>query len=1809
MFELPGYTVTEQIYQGLETIVYRGYRTADHLPVIIKALNDYPEPKKVAQLHHEYDITKDLNLKGIIKSIGLQKHHNRWVLIFEDIGGHSFKHILATQEIDLATFLHIAIQLADSLGELHTHNIIHKDIKPANIIVNFETGQVKITDFSISSRLAQETQNQTSPNLLEGTLLYMSPEQTGRMNLPLDYRADFYSLGVVFYETLVGQPPFIHSDAMELVHCHIATMPTPPRLINPNIPKVISHIVMKLLAKQADARYQSAFGLKADLQACQQQLQVTGTIQAFRCGQQDISDKFQMPAKLYGREREIETLLNAFRRVTLEKGLNENRGAEIMLVSGYSGIGKSRLVKEIYKPITQQRGYLITGKFEQFQRNLPYSALVSAFSDLMRQLLTESDEQLRLWCDKLERALHPNAQVIINLIPEVQLIMGEQSTVPLLGALEAENRFNLVFQNFIQVFCQKEHPLVIFLDDLHWIDSASLKLLERLMTDAKTHYLFLIGAYRSNEVSLAHPLMLTLERMRKANTVINDIFLQPIDFDNINDFIADALKSSQTFAQPLTEVIFQKTQGNPFFATQFLKSLFQDGLLTYHFAQRHWQYDLAQIKTLPASDNVVEFLVAKLQKLSKKTIEVLKLAACIGYQFDLATLSTVYEHTSSQTAAALFEALQEELILPLSENYKFYEFESVDFQGMHDSENDQNPTDESLLTADRCDYQFLHDRVQQAAYSLIPDEAVQKIHLKIGRLLLNTLPPEALSSEKAAMGTSANEKWKTKMFNLVNHLNLGADLITTAAEQDEIIHLNLIAARKAKAAMAYELAVKYLNQGLKRLGQSSWQNQYQLTLSLHIEAIEAEYLNTHFERSKQLSQIVLKHAQNVLEKVKVYELQIPFYIAQNQMLAAMEAALKALNLLDIFLPEKVSTPKIVVGLLATKLALRGKPIEVLIELPEMTEPNKLAAMRILMSAVPAVFVVKQALFPIIVFTMMKLSLKYGNSPAAAFAYAAYGVILAGRVGEVEAGYQFGQLGDRLLEKTKAKELKPRLAVGMEFFTRHWQEHVRKTLGPWQTALQNALESGNLEFVGHCAAFYSNYLFLSGEPLDLVDEKMAQALEMLIKYKQEFQTYYTQIWRQITHHLQGLATTDKGVLQGDCFNEVDILPVLMAAKNQMVIFAVYFAKLYLNYLFKDDIQAIANARLASEYEEGVIGSMNMVQLNFYYSLALLAWYPKASQQEQKQAMKQVKQHQKKLKKWARYAPMNYQHKYVLVEAEKARVLGEVAKAMSGYKDAIMGARKQEYIQEEALAYELGAEFYDSVAQNEFAQLYRQKAYSCYKMWGAKAKIEVFEKQHPQLFKQQKTISLATQSIQSAITHTVSMTIKISQLDFSSVMKASQAIVSEIHLDKLLIKLMRIMIENAGAQRAFLLLNDDGELKLQAASEPDSKEIIVMQSLPLFAISHQLSTALVNYVARTYEHLLLNDAYHEGRFSNDSYIVNNQPQSILCTAILRQGKLIGLLYLENNLICGAFTPEHLEVLKILLAPAAISIENAFLYQTLEHKVAQRTVQLAQANEEITILNEQLQAENLRMSAELDVARHLQQMVLPKAEELNEIEGLDIACFMEPADEVGGDYYDILKHDGRIKIAIGDVTGHGLESGVLMLMVQMAVRTLLVTDVKRPDTFLTLLNRAIYDNVKRIQTDKNMTLSLLDYHKGSLQLTGQHEEVLLARQGGIIEPIDTIDLGFSVGVVADISNFVSLKEIQLAPGDGIVLYTDGITEARDLEMALYGFPRLCDIVHQNWHRSAKEIQSAIIADVRQHIGTQKVFDDITLLVLKQK
>ncbi|OUC15408.1 MAG: serine/threonine protein kinase, partial [Alkalinema sp. CACIAM 70d] len=551
----------------------------------------------------------------------------------------------------------IGLQISDILHELCQYQIVHKDIKPANLLIHPESKQVKLIDFSIASLLPKETQTLLNPNVLEGTLAYLAPEQTGRMNRAIDYRTDFYAFGVTLYQLLTGQLPFASEDPLELIHCHIAQQPMPADQVNPAVPPMLARIVAKLMAKNAEDRYQSALGLKHDLKQCLEQWHQTGAIPEFSLAQRDISDRFSIPEKLYGREQEVQTLLDAFARIA-------EGHSELMLVAGFSGIGKTAVINEVHKPIVKQRGYFIKGKFDQFNRNIPFSAFVQAFRDLVAQLLSESDTQLHTWKSQILDALGDNAQVIVDLIPELDRILGPQPPAPELSGTAAQNRFNLLFQRFIHVFTTADHPLVMFIDDLQWADLASLNLIRVLMAEAKTGYLLLLGAYRDNEVFAAHPLMLTLDDLAKAGAVIQTLTLKPLSDQSLNQLVAETLHTTESVAQPLTELVMQKTQGNPFFATQFLKVLHQEQLITFDRDAGHWQCEIGRVRDAALTDDVVEFMARQLQKLPEVTQDILKLAACIGAQFDLDTLAIVAEQSQTEVANALWQALQEGLILP-----------------------------------------------------------------------------------------------------------------------------------------------------------------------------------------------------------------------------------------------------------------------------------------------------------------------------------------------------------------------------------------------------------------------------------------------------------------------------------------------------------------------------------------------------------------------------------------------------------------------------------------------------------------------------------------------------------------------------------------------------------------------------------------------------------------------------------------------------------------------------------------------------------------------------------------------------------------------------------------------------------------------------------------------------------------------------------------------------------------------------------------------------------------------------------------
>ncbi|MBD1920210.1 AAA family ATPase [Microcoleus sp. FACHB-831] len=1769
MLQIDGYQILRQIYESSNSIVYRGIRQEDKQAVILKLLKqDYPTPNELNRYKQEYAIARNLNLDGVVKAYSLEPYQRTLVIILEDFGASSLKQLIDGQPLALKEFLSIAIKTAETLSHIHTANIIHKDINPANIVFNLETGILKIIDFGISTVFTRENPTLKNPNLLEGTLAYMSPEQTGRMNRTLDYRTDFYSLGVTFYELLTGRLPFETTDALELVHCHIAKQPLTPHQVNPEIPLAVSDIVMKLMAKTAEERYQNAYGIRADLEECLNQLQAKGKIDDFALASQDISNKFQIPQKLYGREREIDTLLSAFERVTSGK-------SELMLIAGYSGIGKSALVQELYKPITQKRGYFISGKFDQYQRNIPYSAVVNAFQGLVKQLLTESEEQLKGWREKLVAALGINGQVIIDVIPEVELIIGKQPPVPELNPTEIQNRFNLVFQNFIKIFTNPEHPLAIFLDDLQWADGASLKLMQLLM-NASYQGLFLIGAYRDNEVSSAHPLMLTIEEISKNRAIVERISLLPLALSTITHLIADTLNCSEESAQPLAELVLFKTGGNPFFMNEFLKSLYTEKLLEFDSQTLRWQWDLDQIKARGFTDNIVELMTLKIQKLPENTQQILKLAACMGNQFDLQMLATHREKSLREMVNDLHAAVAEGLVMSPGNRSDL----EVALSEQESNDNTLTPTNYPLP-----EYKFVHDRIQQASYSLIPEQDKPLIHRKIGQLLLQN--------------TSYDHR-EEKIFDIVNQLNFGIELISIQSERDELAQLNLIAGKKAKASAAYEPALNYLQVGIKLLGEKGWQTQYDLTLTLYVEAAEAAYLSGGFEQMESLVQIVLQRAKTVLDKVKVIEVKILALIAQTKLEQAVDAGVEILRQLRVKLPQKPNNLNILMGLVETKSVLAVKRISDLANLRQMSAPYKLAALRILSRIVSPAFIAAPTFLPLIAFKQVILSVKHGNSAESIYAYAIYGLILCGVVGDIEAGYEFGQLALRLLEQFNAREFKTKALFITNGFIGHWKTPAKETLLPLLEGYKSGLETGDLEYAAYAALVYCFNAYLSGQELSELEPQMAAYSEVMVQLNQEQSLSMHKPFHQAVLNLLDRAETPYCLI-GNAYDNRSDLPLLIQAKARTSIFYVYLNQLLLCYLFEQYSEAASNAVQAEQYLDGATATFTVPYFYFYDSLAQLSLYKDTLNLDKKHRMSKVIANQKKMKKWAHHAPMNHLHKYILVEAERYRVIGKDALAIDYFEKAIALAKEHEYINEAALAYELAAKFYLSKGRKVSARAYMQEACYCYQLWGATAKVKDLERRYPHLLTATGTGIQDTKN-----TTRLTTTGSRYSLDIATVVKASQAISGEIVLERLLSSLMNILIENAGAQKGYLILASQAELLIEAEGSIDGDRITVLQSIP---IDNRVPSAILNYVVRTQESVVLNDAASEGQFTNAPYIKEHQSKSILCVPLINQGQLISIVYLENNLTAGAFTPEHLEVVKILSSQAAISIENAQLYQTLEDKVKQRTAQLAQANEEISDLNDKLKAENIRLSAELEVTKRLQQMILPKQSEVDAIEGLEIAGFMEPADEVGGDYYDVLQHDGKVKISIGDVTGHGLESGVLMLMTQTAVRTLQESNQTDPVQFLDILNRTIYRNAQRINPYKNLSLSILDYADGMLSISGQHEEVIVVRAGGQLERIDTISLGFPIGMEDDIADFIASEQVQLNSGDLVVLYTDGVTEAFDINQKQYGLERLCEIVRCNCDRSAQEITQVVIDDVKQHIGEQKVFDDITLVVLKQK
>ncbi|MEG3988363.1 AAA family ATPase [Microcoleus sp. S28C3] len=1511
-----GYHLVEQLYCGSRTLVYRAIRETDELPVVIKLLNrDYPSFSELLQFRNQYTIAKNLRLPGVVEPYNLESYRHSYAIVMEDFGGISLRDYAQERSLTLAEILEIAIQITDILNELYRHRVIHKDIKPANVLIHPETKQVKLIDFSIASLLPRETQEIHNPNVLEGTLAYISPEQTGRMNRGIDYRTDFYSLGATFYELLTGKLPFECDDPMELIHCHIAKQP--PSINSKEIPQVLSDMVMKLMAKNAEKRYQSALGLKHDLEKCLQQCQETGNIETFELGQHDISDRFLIPEKLYGREREIQQLLEAFERVA-------QGNSEMMLVAGFSGIGKTVVVNEVHKPIVRKHGYFSKGKFDQFNRNIPFSAFVQAFRDLMTQLLSESDLQLQAWKTKILAAIGDSGQVIIEVIPELERIIGQQPPAPELSGIAAQNLFNLLFQKFISVFTTKEHPLVMFLDDLQWADSASLKLMQLLVGESQSSHLLLIGAYRDNEVSAAHPLMLTLDEVTKTGATVNTITLAPLARTSLNQLVADTLNCDPKLAEPLTELVYQKTKGNPFFATQFLKALHQDELINFDIKEGYWQCDISKITEAALTDDVVEFMAQQLQKLPVETQSVLKLAACIGNQFDLTTLAIVSQISETETATALWKTLQEGLVLPQSEVYKFY---------VGEEENIDRATSQTVS------YRFLHDRVQQAAYSLIPEEDRAIAHYHIGQLLLQQISAEAREE---------------RIFELVNQLNYGTTLVADRQEREELAQLNLTACRKARLATAYQAAREYATVGLKLLGTDAWQEQYETTLSLYDLAAEVAFLAGDFEQMHQWIEAVIHHAKTPLEQVQVYQVKIQALVARNKFVEAIAIGQSVFQMLGVNLPNEPTLDDIRQLKQEIDALIEGRSIESFFHLPKMSDPQQLAIMQNAARLTPVCYMSGTKLYFLVVALQVKLSIQFGNSPVSAFCYVGYAFQLRMLWGDMTMVPQFGQLGYQLALEPDAKNIRAATAMLMGAYVGSWTIHLQETLPILLDGYQAGLETGNLEFMGYDAQLYCFNAYWYGQPLAELEPQIRAYYQQLCDLHQVTAANCVLAYWQAAQILLG-QSEDEIPLRQDAYEE----KVLAEAKVDFYRLSFFYLyRFTLNYWLEDFAKAEHDAAQTRHYLAGGMGSIVEPIFYFYDSLNVLATPPE-SMSESEPRWQRIEENQAKLKDWADYGPMNYLHKYHLVEAQKHQLLNCKKEALEFYDLAIQGAKENGYIQEEGLANELAAKFYWEWGKEKVAASYMQEAYYCYARWGAKAKVEDLEQRYPQLlhpilnqpklrFNPLETLATISHSSQTSSTSSTSIS---EALDFASIVQAAQALSSKIQLDELFGSLNQIILKTSGAETCALLLPDRDEWQIRAITHinPDNElPTTILQTQPLDN-SVGIPLKLIYYVKNTLHTVVIEGGKTDIPGLMNDCTLQYQSQSMLCTPILDRGNLVAILYLEHRSTKGVFTSDRLLVLNFLCTQAAISLENARLYQQAQdyaYQVEQSQLQLVQS-----------------------------------------------------------------------------------------------------------------------------------------------------------------------------------------------------------------------------------------------------------------------
>jgi PAS domain S-box-containing protein len=1468
---LQDHEITEEVCATAFSTLYRARSRIDGAPLLIKALNqDAVTPLALARFKREYETLHKLAIQGVVKPRALLAADNRLAMVMEDVEGLPLSASLAqrSDNLLLTSWMTLAEQLAAIVEQLHRNALIHHELRPSRFLLSPASDALYLIDLSAATAQLDYGAPSVQTDADNEGLAYLSPEQTGRMNRTVDYRTDLYSLGILLYRLLTGRLPFQANDPLAWVHSHIARVPATPQSVRDDVPAVISDMVMKLLAKMPDERYQNAAVLLADLQRCRQGLLANGSIRPFTLGEKDVPERFQAPQKLYGRARESHTLLSAFEQ-TAQSG-----AMAVALVTGYSGIGKSSLVHELHHPIALAHGYFVSGKFDQFRRDVPYATVIRAVHQLIQQILTESKEHLSAWHERLTAALGTNAQLVLDVVPQLELIIGPQAAVDVLPPTEAQYRFYQTFARFVGAFAASDHPLTLFLDDLQWADRGSLDLLQHLLTSEDLRHLFIIGAYRDNEVGLTHPLTTLMNRIREVSIPIHQISVKPLTIDDVQDLVADITHSDATRAGPFAQLVYQKTGGNPFFAMQFLRQLHHDGLLAFAQDAAAWQWDTEKIAAYGYTDNVVDFMLGKLQHLSQTTRRLLTLAALVGHDVDGATLSLLSKAPEEGVHLALWEAMHEGLIAQKGNAY-----------------------------------QFMHDRIQQAALQLVPESERSDLHLLVGRLLLNDIDQDTRSE---------------RVFDIASHFMQAAAHISEPGERQAVAELLLQAGRKARASTAYGSAAGFLKEGIALLSPRHWETQYALSYDLYFTCAECEWLSGQGNIASERIAELLPHAQSVFDKLKLHGLRAQMHTTAGEIVEAIESILTGLRLIGIDWPFQPEHDAAMQEFRLTLARLNDYGIDRLHELPTMDNPEMQAAMEMTALLMDSATYVSQNLLYLMASLMVDTSMKYGNCELSPIGYALFAGVLAAEVPGSPIADRLGETAHKLGLQICTLPFRAKLNLvlgGVVFFhSRPYRESVTYL----EAGVQSGVESGDLIYALFCANNALDTYLIAGKPIDEIDPVLAQFHDFACKVHFDEVTDCMAILKRFILALQG-NTSQLARMHGDDFDEAAFEQIIGGQRSDLLVCYYYVWKAALASLAGDFELALIASEQAKTREWTNRFFIIHQELSFYHGISLACAFnnvERIANRTPDNALALLSEYESLYSKWAAGCAANYGGKHALLAAELARLRGDHYLAMQLYDQSIRMARENNLVQVEALACELAAAHYRAQGFGDIADWHCRAAYGAYRRWGAHGKLKQLESLHPALRDMTPAANDRTR-----------------QLDVLSVIKASQSISGEIVLDRLLDKLMRIVLESAGARKGHLLtLGHDGlEVAVEASTEQDGVVVRVHRSAA--PVTESLPVSILNYALRSEEPVLLDDARDAGPFFKDLSQDGVTRRSVLCLPILRQLKPIGLMYLENDLVTHAFTSDRMAVLDLLAAQIAISLETAHLYADLAEENEQR------------------------------------------------------------------------------------------------------------------------------------------------------------------------------------------------------------------------------------------------------------------------------